>query len=124
MTQRPDPVQTIEKLIQERYPKAQAVFLAGSVVEKQGTATSDLDVVIVFDRLPNAYREAFIYDGWPIDAFIHDPETLAYFFERFDLPSFSPALPNMVAYGIQIPHKTPLGDTLQQKAVELLNSPL
>lgn len=124
MTQRPDPVQTIEKLIQERYPKAQAVFLAGSVAQKQGTATSDLDVVIVFDRLPNAYREAFIYEGWPVDAFIHDPETLAYFFERIDLPSFSPALPHMVAYGIQVPYKTLLGDKLQQKALELLNRPL
>lgn len=123
MTQRPDPMQTIGKLVQERYPKAQAVFLAGSIPQKQGTATSDLDVVIIFDRLPNAYREAFIYDGWPIDAFIHDLETLAYFFERVDLPSFAPALPNMVAYGIQIPQKTPLGDKLQQKALQLLKSP-
>lgn len=124
MIQRPDPMQTINKLIQERYSNAKAVFLAGSVPQKQETATSDLDIVIIFDRLPNAYREAFLYEGWPIDAFIHDPETLLYFFERIDIPSFFPALPNMVANGIQVPQETPLGNKLQQKALQLLSIPL
>jgi hypothetical protein len=28
-----------------------------------------LDIVVVFERLPNAYREAFVYEGWPVEAF-------------------------------------------------------
>lgn len=119
---RPSPVQTINKLIQERYSDAKAVFLAGSVPQQQETTTSDLDIVIIFDHLPNAYREAFLYESWPIDAFIHDPETLIYFFERIDIPSFSPTLPYMVAHGLQVPQETPLGNKLQQKALQLLNT--
>src|SRR5476651_2654927 len=58
---RPDPLKTIQKLIAERYSEAQAIFWAGSVSQNQGTEASDLDLVIVFDSIPNAYREAFIY---------------------------------------------------------------
>jgi RimJ/RimL family protein N-acetyltransferase len=81
-SQRPDPKRIIRKLIQERYPNAKAVFWAGSVSQNQGTRASDLDLVIVFDIIPNAYREAFIYDEWPIDVFVHDTDTLRYFFEE------------------------------------------
>ena len=73
---------TLEKLMKERYQNALAIFWAGSVSNEQGTDGSDLDLVIVYEKLPNAYREAFIYDGWPIDAFIHDLDTLRYFFEE------------------------------------------
>ena len=76
-----DPLQTIQRLIKERYKAAKAVFWAGSVSQNQGTDSSDLDLVIVFESLPHAYREAFIYDGWPIDSFVHDLNTLQYFFE-------------------------------------------
>ena len=79
---RPDPLCTIQKLVQERYSNAKAIFWAGSVSQDRGTSASDLDLVIVFDAIPNAYREAFVYDGWPIDAFIHDTDTLRYFFEE------------------------------------------
>jgi aminoglycoside 6'-N-acetyltransferase len=34
--------------------------------------------VIVFESLPNAYREAFAYNGWPIDAFIHDLDLVVF----------------------------------------------
>jgi hypothetical protein len=82
MSNKADPLKTIQKLIQERYSDVKAVFWAGSVSQSQGTNASVLDLVIVFDSIPNAYREAFIYDGWPIDAFIHDPDTLRFFFEE------------------------------------------
>ena len=58
-----DPLPTIQKLIKERYVNAKAVGWAGSVAANQGTSTSDLDLVIVYERVPNAYREAFTYDG-------------------------------------------------------------
>lgn len=41
-SQRPDPLQTILKLIQERYESAAAIFWAGSVSQNQGTSASDL----------------------------------------------------------------------------------
>lgn len=93
---RNDALPTIQKLIKERYENAKAVFWAGSVVANQGTDSSDLDLVIVFESLPNAYRESFIYDGWPIDAFIHDLSTLRYFCGKLEASDGKPALINMI----------------------------
>jgi len=47
--------------------------------EGEGRAGSDLDLVIIFDNLLTAYHETYVYEGWPIDAFIHDLETLDFF---------------------------------------------
>lgn len=102
LSSRNDPLATIQKLIKERYPDAKAVFWAGSVAENQGTDSSDLDLVIVFESVPNAYREAFIYDGWPIDAFIHDLDTLRYFCGKLEASDGKPALINMILQGHEI----------------------
>ncbi len=98
----PDPLQTIQKLIQEKYKEAKAIFWAGSVSQNQGTDSSDLDLVIVFESLTHAYREAFVYDGWPIDAFIHDLDTLRYFCGKLEANDGRPALINMILSGHEI----------------------
>lgn len=96
---RNDPLPTIQKLIKERYVQAKAIFWAGSVSEGRGTSTSDLDLVIVFEEVSHAYREAFVYDGWPIDAFIHDLNTLRYFCGKLEASDGKPALINMILHG-------------------------
>lgn len=99
---RNDPLPTIQKLIKERYPDAKAIFWAGSVAANQGTSASDLDLVIAYESLPHAYREAFIYDGWPIDAFIHDLDTLRYFCGKLEASDGKPAFINMILQGQEI----------------------
>jgi hypothetical protein len=89
----------ILKLKNERYPNAKAIFWAGSTTNVQATATSDIDLVIVFEELDHAYREAFIYENTPIDAFIHDPKTLSYFFENIEAKDGRPALIQMILNG-------------------------
>ena len=67
-----DPKTTIIRLCAHKYNNASAIFWAGSVTTGNYTSRSDLDLVVVFDKIPNAYREAFKYEDWKIDAFIHD----------------------------------------------------
>ncbi len=98
---RNDPLPTIQKLIKERYVDSKAVFWAGSVSEARGTSASDLDLIIVFEEVAHAYREAFIYDGWPIDAFIHDLE-MRYFCGKLEASDGKPALINMILQGQEI----------------------
>lgn len=71
---------------EKRYRDATAVRAAGSLVRGEGTAYSDLDLVVVYARLPAAYRESFVFEGFPVEAFVHDPETLEYFFAEVDYP--------------------------------------
>jgi predicted nucleotidyltransferase len=104
----------------DRYPDAVAVFAAGSIVRGEGTASSDLDLVVVFASLPCAYRESFRFDGYPVEAFVHDRETLEYFFLEVDRPSGVPALPQMVVEGVEIPAANEMSRDLKQLAASVI----
>lgn len=95
-------------------------MLAGSVVRGDATDYSDLDLVVIFERVENAQRQSFIFGGWPVEAFIHDPQTLEYFFREVDRPSGVPSLPNMVSEGIEIPHETKFGSLMKGLASRIL----
>lgn len=119
---RPDPLATAKAALAKRYPEAELAFLAGSVVRGDATMTSDLDLVVVFERLDRAYRQSFTLDGWPIEAFVHDPQTLRYFMEEVDGPRGVPSLPAMISEGIAIPEVTALARSLKDCAKAVLES--
>ena len=121
-SQRADPLHTIKKLIKERYPDAKAVFWAGSVSKNQGTSASDLDLVIVFDTVPNAFREAFFYEAWPIDVFVHDVDTLRYFFEESRAGNGISGLIDMVLNGREVTEPNTFSDNIKIIAKEILNN--
>ena len=112
----------IANLHQEKYPDAKVIFLAGSVMRSEGTSTSDLDLVVVYRKLPNAFRDSYRYDGWPVEAFVHDPETLKYFFSEFDAPSGYPSLASMVSEGVEIPSASTFSLALKEMADESLKA--
>jgi hypothetical protein len=85
-----------ERVLAERYPKADAGFAAGSIVRGEATAGSDLDLVVLFPALPHARRECFTSEGTPVETFLHDPETLAWAF-RDEAQLGRCAMTNMVA---------------------------
>ena len=104
----------------ERYPEASAVFAAGSILRGEGTSRSDLDLVVVYSKLTCAYRESFMRERLPVEVFVHDPETLEFFFFEVDRPSGIPSLPNMVMEGIEIPAPNELSRSLKQVAASLI----
>ena len=119
---RNEPLPTIQKLIKERYVQAKAIFWAGSVSEGRGTNASDLDLVIVFEKVANAYREAFVYDGWPIDAFIHDLDTLRYFFEESRTGNGISGLCYMILNGREVTNPGVFSENVKTLAQEFLNA--
>ncbi|HEX4824188.1 MAG TPA: nucleotidyltransferase domain-containing protein [Candidatus Polarisedimenticolaceae bacterium] len=110
----------IEKLVDEirlkQYPDADVVFAAGSIVRGEGTAFSDLDLVVVYPQVPQAYRESFRRGGYPVEAFVHDPATLEYFFLEVDRPSGIPSLPQMVVEGFEVPGPSSTSRMLKEMA--------
>lgn len=92
---------TVAEIAQSRYPDA-TVLLSGSVVRGTATVTSDLDLVVIYAHLPAARRESFIHADWPVEAFLHDLQTLAYFFDEVDRPSGVPSLATMVTEGVVV----------------------
>lgn len=113
-------VQIAARLCAERYRGSAAAFLAGSHVRGEATGTSDLDIVVIFDHLPCAYRHSFYYETWPVEVFAHDPQTLGYFFEDVDRRTGVPSLATMVSEGIEIPASTEFSNSLKQLANSVL----
>jgi hypothetical protein len=108
------------KILERKYPNARVIFLAGSIVRGEGTPSSDLDLVVVFDEIPAAYRESFTFQGFPVEAFVHDPETLNHFFHEVDRLSGIPSLAQMVLEGIEVPKASEFSQSLKQLAVLVL----
>lgn len=104
------------EIVREYYSEAASVFLAGSLVRGEGTSTSDLDLVVVFEQLDCAYRESFEFGGWPVEAFAHDAQTLRYFFDCVDREAGIPSLARMVSEGIEIPAISDFGKRMKQMA--------
>ncbi len=52
-------IRIAEKIYKEKYSNSAFLILAGSIVRGEGTKTSDLDIVVIYDKLDFAYRESF-----------------------------------------------------------------
>lgn len=117
---RNDPVAVARALLARRFPSAAIAFLAGSVIRGEGTDTSDLDIVVVFEQLPNAYRESLVWDKWPVELFVHDRETLQHFCEEDCWRDGVPSLPAMVSEGIALPNPSDLSKELKAYADNLI----
>ena len=63
-----------------------------------------------------------MYEGWRIDAFIHDLGTLRYFFEEIDGKSGMPALPQMILTGVLITPSSPLSEEIKHLARRVIDA--
>lgn len=84
-----------------------AVFVGGSFLGPAATPTSDLDLVVLFDRVATAWRETLRVRGTTVEVFAHDPETFAYFCNEVDGPAGTAALAEMVAQGVGLTPESP-----------------
>ena len=119
--QRIAPLAAAHEVLRVRYGAARVLFLAGSVLRGEATPASDLDIVVVYERLPHAYRESFTHAGWPVEAFVHDPETMAHSWES-ERQRGVPSLARMVLEGREVPEPCEFSQTLKRKALEFLDA--
>lgn len=114
-------IELAKKVRNTKHPNCNVFFLAGSLLRGEGTIYSDLDIVVIYDKLSKAYRESFIIDGTLIETFVHDPETIDFFIEKFDKPDGNPSLAHMIVEGIVIPTENTLSQELKNKAKEFIS---
>lgn len=122
VNERPEPRVVAERVWGERYPTARLLFCSGSVVRGEGYPSSDLDLVVLFDHVPNAWRESFLFAGWPVEVFAHDAETLLHFHAR-DSAEGRPSLVHMIADSMVIPAESPTSLAIRAWARSVLASP-
>lgn len=109
------------KILRAHYPGADSAFVAGSLMRGQGSATSDIDLVVLHPRLAQAYRESFIFEDIPVETFVHDPETLVWFLEQ-DRKDGRPALIGMLVEGVLIGPRQDTGHDLKKRAFEIFSA--
>ncbi len=114
------PLFVTKDLLENRYKGAEVIFLAGSVMRGEASTYSDVDIVVVFPNVERAYRESFYHLEWPVEAFVHDPETLRHFFEDVDWPEGNCTLAEMVHEGIETPGATSFSEGLKSMASKVL----
>lgn len=110
-----------EKFLIEKFPKADSAFVSGSIIRGEGTKHSDLDIIILFPKIANAFRESFVYESVPIEAFIHDPETIHWFVDD-EKKSGGAYLAHMISTGKIIPKPTKLSAQMLRYANSALKS--
>ncbi|MGO7171971.1 nucleotidyltransferase domain-containing protein [Rhizobium leguminosarum] len=102
-----------------RFAGAAFAYVAGSIMRGEGTTFSDIDLVVVFPSLQRAWRESFTADGFPVEAFVHDPQTLAHYLHQ-DADSGYPIMVNMVATGCIVGSDIDSARVIQAKAASML----
>jgi hypothetical protein len=107
------------KSLASRFDGAALAFVSGSIMRGAGTPASDIDLVVVFPQLERAWRESFVEDGFPVEAFVHDPQTLAYFFDQ-DAKNGRPIMAHTVATGTIIGAADDLARSIQADAAAIL----
>jgi hypothetical protein len=115
------PFEVAKEVLETRYPEAVVGFVGGSFNRNEETQFSDIDLVVVYSKLKSAWRESFYHSGWPVEAFVHDPETLLYFFNEVEGKGGTPSLPMMVLEGPCIPSESELGKELKSRAQQVIN---
>jgi predicted nucleotidyltransferase len=114
----PDIVNRAQRLVRERFCEASAAFLCGSILTGENTPESDYDFVVLYEKVEKAHRESFLFEGRKVEAFIHDPETLTYFFEKVDV--LVPSLCSMIDQGLIVKNEKGLADKVKSQAHAML----
>lgn len=118
---RKKPLDIINRVVGKKYNDAKTIFWAGSIAREEGNDRSDLDLVVVYNNISNAYREAFIYEEWPIDVFVHDAETLQYFIEESRTGSGISGTISMILNGQEITSSTDFSKNIKKVAQEVFD---
>lgn len=114
----PDVVNRSQRLVIAKFCEASAAFLCGSILTGENTPESDYDFVVVYEKVEKAHRESFLFEGRKVEAFVHDPETLTYFFEKVDV--LVPSLCSMVDQGLIVKNENGLADKIKSQAHAML----
>lgn len=94
-----DPKNTAKRFIKINHPECEGAMLAGSCARGEATATSDLDIIILYAGENRAYRESLLFDGWPVEVFVYTGEAYQNFFAS-DAERGIPSLPRMVSEAV------------------------
>ncbi|MBB3220694.1 nucleotidyltransferase domain-containing protein [Pseudoduganella umbonata] len=85
-----------------RWPDARVAIIGGSIARGEATPTSDIDLLLIFDRVDQAWRDTLKVGTQTVELFGHDPATFDYFCREIDRPAGRMPLANMAIDGVSV----------------------
>ena len=77
-----EPIAIARSFVEEMHVGADASILGGSAALGRATSTSDLDIAILYEDGESNYAETVRYRGWIVEAFVHTPASLDFWYEK------------------------------------------
>lgn len=118
---RPEPVESARRFVETHFPKCYVAFVSSSVLRGEGTATSDLDMVIITGREDAPFRQSFMWEGWPVEVFAHTETSYLDFFARASGRQ-EPSLEMMCAEGVVLRDRDGLAARIKEVARQELEA--
>lgn len=107
-----------ERFVTGLYPQVDGALLGGSVAAGNDTATSDLDIVLLFPSGNPNYAETISYEGRIVGVFAHTPESIVTWNQR-EVTERRPILAELCAHSLVLRGGTVVAK-VQADARELL----
>ncbi|HEX8601094.1 MAG TPA: nucleotidyltransferase domain-containing protein [Pseudoduganella sp.] len=92
----------VQRELLPRWPGARVAIIGGSIARGEATPTSDIDLLLVFDHVDQAWRNTLKVGPQTVELFGHDPATFDYFCREIDRPNGRMPLANMVLDGVDV----------------------
>jgi hypothetical protein len=114
-------LEVAKNFLQNYHKEAKCAFVSGSMMRGQEKPHSDIDLVVLYDKEnnPQAYRENFFYQGWPIEMFCQNENSLQCIFEE-ERKNRRGIMLNMVSSGIIVPEENFRGQEIKEMAIQIL----
>ena len=99
---RADYMDVARDVLEKFHPDAQCAFVAGSMTRGAATASSDIDLVVMYNPdFVDIHRDTVEHAGWLVELFVHNEQAQNYFFD-LDVKNGTGVMAHMVATGIPI----------------------
>jgi predicted nucleotidyltransferase len=119
---RPDPLEVAKRALQKYHPNSLGGIAGGSVFRGEGTPTSDIDVVVLYDdAFADVHRASVVEEGWPIEFFVQSIKAQDYFLEKDRLRGMC-VMASILCDGTMIPNERDELISRRRKARDIIDA--
>lgn len=119
-TKNPDYLAVAENILSRQFADADCAFVAGSMLRNEATASSDIDLIILYnDTTHESYRQSIMAEGWPVEIFVHNLASQD-FFMNGEVKSGECLTATMVSTGIIIGRDNELAEHRKAIACDMI----
>ena len=117
-----DPLEVAKHTLAKHHPKSLGGIAGGSVFRGEGTPTSDIDLVVLYDdSFDDVHRASVLEEGWPVELFVQSIKAQDFYLEK-DRQRGMCVMASIVCEGHLIPEDRDELLNQRRKARQIINA--